>query len=488
MEPRRRRREPASAPVLLLLPVLLLVHIAYHLCIQAVSLHALLRQQLRASRLGPLSSRSAPHVERRLRQRAAEGARLPRHLAVVFAPSPPRSAALLLRRLLALVSGVPLSYQDTAAPEPSPADTPEALVAQVKDVARWASMVGCTRLSVYDPAGSIREALAGREEWSLSWDAADAAPARLPTHLPRLAESLVAALEGSSAVRRPARSGDSSPCDAYTASEMHTPMLPASIDGTFDTPATGSSSIWADGDELSADAGTSSSSSGPLLSGQSTPPSDVVFPAAAASSSRVTLRITPVVPVVSRRKAGDSNVPALHVSGASSPREYSDEAEESRLTLHLLGPGDGKAALVAAARELVWRAREGDTRGVDVKRVEELLLGEYDAQRRACACRLSADTGCRGADQLHPPEPDLLILHGGPRRVCSLAGFPPWSLRLTEILCVASGSECSWRGIEWLTSHPHSYDARAPARSRLSAATFEAAMQRFGKSEQRFGR
>jgi hypothetical protein len=376
MAPPPRRREPASPPVLLLLPVLLFVHIGYHICIQVVSLHALLRQQLRASRFGPLSSRSAPHVERRLRERAAAGARLPQHLAVVFAPSPPRTAVLLLRQLFALVTGAPLSQleNNTArAAEPSPADTPEALVAQVKDVARWASMVGCMRLSVYDPAGAIREALAGREEWTLSWDAAEPTPA-LPKHLPRLAESLVAALEGSSAARS-SRSGDSSPCDARTASEMHTPMLPSSIDGFFDT----TSSNWTDGDELSADAGTSSSSSGQLLSGQSTPPSDVI-PAAAAS--RVTLRITPVVPVVSRRKANGSALPALHVSGASSPQEYGG-SDEARLTLHLLGPGDGKAALVAAARELVWRAREGDTRGVDVKRVEELLLGESGVCRES---------------------------------------------------------------------------------------------------------
>ena len=160
MAPPPRRREPASPPVLLLLlPVLLFVHIGYHICIQVVSLHALLRQQLRASRFGPLSSRSAPHVERRLRERAAAGARLPQHLAVVFAPSPPRTAVLLLRQLFALVTGAPLSQleNNTArAAEPSPADTPEALVAQVKDVARWASMVGCMRLSVYDPTGAIR--------------------------------------------------------------------------------------------------------------------------------------------------------------------------------------------------------------------------------------------------------------------------------------------------------------------------------------------
>lgn len=66
----------------------------------------------------------------------------------------------------------------------------------------------------------------------------------------------------------------------------------------------------------------------------------------------------------------------------------------------------------------------------------------------------------------YPREPDLLILHGGPRYVRCLHSFPPWLVRLCEI----------------------SYDESASPYEPLSAKSFEIALQRFNMAEQRFGK
>lgn len=66
----------------------------------------------------------------------------------------------------------------------------------------------------------------------------------------------------------------------------------------------------------------------------------------------------------------------------------------------------------------------------------------------------------------YPGEPDLLIIHGGPRHVSTLHGFPPWLIRLCEI----------------------SHDVDAQPDKVLSPLSFEYALRRFLKSEQRHGR
>ena len=56
------------------------------------------------------------------------------------------------------------------------------------------------------------------------------------------------------------------------------------------------------------------------------------------------------------------------------------------------------------------------------RRIRTLLLDRIDARKVDQAL---AERGSMG-------EPELLLIHGGPRRI-SLHGFPPWSLRLTEL-------------------------------------------------------
>lgn len=116
-----------------------------------------------------------------------------------------------------------------------------------------------------------------------------------------------------------------------------------------------------------------------------------------------------------------------------------------QVRINILGPEDGREALAKAAKILSKRQKKI---GEGYCKVEEnqvrTVLSEHG----------------------YPSDPELLIIHGGPRQVSTLHAFPPWLVRLCEIY----------------------HDADASPYQPLSSISFEKALQAFAKSEQRLGK
>lgn len=129
---------------------------------------------------------------------------------------------------------------------------------------------------------------------------------------------------------------------------------------------------------------------------------------------------------------------AIQDTSQSASRRHSPS--QFCITLHVLGPDDAKQAIANAANALLSTRRTGS---VDVGTIEDVL-----------------------SHSSYPGEPDLLILHGGARQVSTLHGFPPWLVRLAEIY--------------------HDFDATSY--EPLTVHTFEKAVGRYMRAEQRYGK
>ncbi|CAM6085227.1 unnamed protein product [Calypogeia fissa] len=142
-----------------------------------------------------------------------------------------------------------------------------------------------------------------------------------------------------------------------------------------------------------------------------------------------------------RRRKSDSPVSA----DAEDEKQHFHLSGVSHMKVELLSLQDGKGSLVRAARHVCENAyklhyAEKSTKGAK--------LTEDDINRSL------QETGGEG------PDPDLLLLFGMTR---SLLGFPPWRLRLTEIVHMGSLKD-------------------------LTAQTFVSALKDFAKKAHRYGR
>lgn len=115
-----------------------------------------------------------------------------------------------------------------------------------------------------------------------------------------------------------------------------------------------------------------------------------------------------------------------------------------QVRLNILGPEDGRQAIAKAASILSKRQKKlNGICKVGEKQVRDVL-----------------------AEHGYPSDPELLIIHGGPRQVSTLHAFPPWLVRLCEIY----------------------HDADASPYQPLSSISFEKSLKAFAKSEQRLGK
>lgn len=114
------------------------------------------------------------------------------------------------------------------------------------------------------------------------------------------------------------------------------------------------------------------------------------------------------------------------------------------IRLNVLGPSDAQGAIAGAASVLAAKRTEsGLEKPISVDAITEAL-----------------------ARQGYPSEPDVVMIHGGLRHVSTLHGFPPWLVKLCEIV----------------------HDTDAPPDEAVSAVSFERAVHQFLSSEQRFGK
>lgn len=123
---------------------------------------------------------------------------------------------------------------------------------------------------------------------------------------------------------------------------------------------------------------------------------------------------------------------------------HKDGHHSVQVRINILGPEDGRQALAKAASILSKRQK---------KLTEICKIGEKQVRD------VLSEHG-------YPSDPELLIIHGGPRQVSTLHAFPPWLVRLCEIF----------------------HDADASPYQPLSSTSFEKALQAFAKSEQRLGK
>lgn len=137
--------------------------------------------------------------------------------------------------------------------------------------------------------------------------------------------------------------------------------------------------------------------------------------------------------------------PTLHdIYRRPSLTPHKDGNHSVQVRINILGPEDGRQALAKAASILSKRQRKSSGPcKVGEKEVRDVL-----------------------SEHGYPSDPELLIIHGGPRQVSTLHAFPPWLVRLCEIY----------------------HDADASPYQPLSSTSFEKALQAFAKSEQRLGK
>jgi hypothetical protein len=123
---------------------------------------------------------------------------------------------------------------------------------------------------------------------------------------------------------------------------------------------------------------------------------------------------------------------------------HKDGHHSVQVRINILGPEDGRQALAKAASILSKRQKNlTEPCKIGEKQVRDVL-----------------------SEHGYPSDPELLIIHGGPRQVSTLHAFPPWLVRLCEIF----------------------HDADASPYQPLSSTSFEKALQAFAKSEQRLGK
>ncbi|PWN38120.1 uncharacterized protein FA14DRAFT_177398 [Meira miltonrushii] len=137
--------------------------------------------------------------------------------------------------------------------------------------------------------------------------------------------------------------------------------------------------------------------------------------------------------------------PTLHdIYRRPSLTPHKDGHHSVQVRINILGPEDGRQALAKAATILSKRQKKSSGPcKVGENQVRDVL-----------------------AEHGYPSDPELLIIHGGPRQVSTLHAFPPWLVRLCEIY----------------------HDADASPYQPLSSTSFEKALHAFAKSEQRLGK
>lgn len=132
---------------------------------------------------------------------------------------------------------------------------------------------------------------------------------------------------------------------------------------------------------------------------------------------------------------------SVHSPKSTNPN---NSIQSVQVRINILGPEDSFEALAKAATILCKRQRKDfEPCRIDEKMIRDVL-----------------------SEHGYPSDPELLIIHGGPRQVSTLHGFPPWLVRLCEIY----------------------HDIDAIPYQTLTSRSFEKALEAFGKSEQRLGK
>jgi dehydrodolichyl diphosphate syntase complex subunit NUS1 len=115
------------------------------------------------------------------------------------------------------------------------------------------------------------------------------------------------------------------------------------------------------------------------------------------------------------------------------------------LTILLMSAADGRETLVDLTKTLTEMAQNGKLSPEDISselidaEISEITSQPSQSTPASLEGAATADCATVPADLFHPvkAEPDLLIVFGP---YLNLDGYPPWQVRLTEIVCTGDKS------------------------------------------------
>ena len=134
---------------------------------------------------------------------------------------------------------------------------------------------------------------------------------------------------------------------------------------------------------------------------------------------------------------------ANHTSPGSSPRlngRGQPQAKRVHLNILLLSAADGRDTLVDLTRTLTEMAQAKKIRSEDI--TSDLINTEISATTAVP----ESETRSTLAKEVGAGEPDLVIIFGP---YVKLDGYPPWQIRLSEIICVGGDPSAGYVPVEY---------------------------------------
>lgn len=346
------------------------------------------------------------------------------HFALALGPKTIRTSTLLLQALakasgqvLGFISGYTLFNHPTnplRLSEEAHQEQCDFVVENARAALRYCAMASVPELTIFDEHGLLREAM---QEDRFALDA----------------DLYVAGYEScdheSSASEEPRRGRQNV---SKSRSEAASPQTPRSRDSSLSGDAAIASG---------SDAETALTEDSQMLSAEHGKEDDEKL-AEASFRPRPNLRIRANVRYPGEKH--DDHDQAEHVS-LDGTEHYTDPESTASVCVNVLCGKDSKPLLARAANILAKESRASDAKcAVTASDIERTLT-----VRLQC-----------------PLEPDVVLIHGGPRHVSTLHGFPPLMMKLCEIA--------------------HDVDARS--NEVLTPSSFLYAMRRYKGAEQRFGK